>query len=77
MKDAMDGLSWAHTVSISIEDYQFNNVLILTDGYSVCDVTATAKTFTYGKGEEYRTTNLKVIVFDNGSKILAESLELY
>ncbi len=77
MKDAMDGLSWAHTVSISIEDYQFNNVLILTDGYSVCDVSATAKTFTYGKGEEYRTTNLKVIVFDNGNKILAESLELY
>lgn len=77
MFDALDGLSWGHTSSINITDVRVNSVLLLVDGYAVCDVSADVNTFTYGKGEENRTTNFRVITYDDGEKILGESLELY
>ena len=77
MNDALDGLSWGHTASIEILDVRVNSVRLLVDGYAVCDVSADVKTFTYGKGEETRTTNFRVVTYDDGSQILAESLELY
>ena len=77
MWDALDGLSWGHTASIEILDIRINSVLPLVEGYAVCDVSADVKTFTYGKGEETRTTNFRVITYDDGTQILGESLELY
>ena len=77
MFDALDGLSWGHTASIEIQDIRINSILPLVDGYAVCDVSADVKTFTYGKGEETRTTNFRLITYDDGAKILGESIELY
>ncbi len=77
MWDALDGLSWGHTSSIEVLDVRINSVRLLVDGYAVCDVSADVKTFTYGRGEETRTTSFRVITFDDGAQILAESLELY
>ena len=77
MWDALDGLSWGHTASIEILDVRINSVRLLVDGYAVCDVSADVKTFTYGKGEETRTTNFRLITYDDGTKILGESIELY
>lgn len=77
MNDAMDGLSWAHTSSIHVDSVDVNSVLELVDGYTVVDVTAVASTYYYGKGELSDTTNLKVMVYDDGQRLWAESLELY
>lgn len=77
MNDAMDGLSWAHTSSIHVDSVDVNSVLELVDGYTVVDVTAVAGTYYYGKGELSDTTNLKVMVYDDGQRLWAESLELY
>ncbi len=77
MVDALDGLSWAHTSSIHVDSVTVNSVLELTDGYSVVDVTAVAGTFYIGKGELSDTSNIKVMVYDDGQQLWAESLELY
>ena len=77
MWDALDGLTWGHTSSIQINDVRVNSVLLLVDGFAVCDVSADVTTFAIGKGEESKTTNFRVITYDDGNQILAESLELY
>lgn len=68
---ALDGLSWAHTSSVKITDYTFNTVLPLVNGFYVCFVTATADTYTYGKGESSDVIELSVIVYDDGYQPLA------
>ena len=77
MVDALDGLSWAHTSSIHVDSVEVNEVLELVEGFTVVDITTVAGTFYYGKGELSDTTNLKVMVYDDGSRLWAESLELY
>ena len=77
MLDAQDGLGWAHTSSIYNIDVAVNSVLELTDGYSVVDITGTSNTFYYGKGELENISNIKLMVFDDGDRLWAESLELY
>ena len=77
MVDALDGLSWAHTTSIHVDSVDVNSVLELVDGFTVVDVTAVAGTYYYGKGELSDTSNIRVMVYDDGQKLWAESLELY
>ena len=77
MEDALDGLSWAHTSSIHVDSVDVNSVLELVDGFTVVDVTAVAGTYYYGKGELSDTNNLKIMVYDDGARLWAESLELY
>ena len=68
---ALDGLSWAHTSSVKITDYRFNFALPLINGLYVCYVTATADTYTYGKGEVSDVIDLSVLVYDDGYQPLA------
>ena len=70
-QDALDGLSWAHTSSFKLTDFQFNGVLPLANNCYVCGVTATTDTYTYGKGEVTDIIPLSVIVYDDGSTTLA------
>ncbi len=70
-QDALDGLSWAHTSSFKLTDFQFNGVLPLANSCYVCSVTATTDTYTYGKGEVTDIIPLSVIVYDDGSTTLA------
>ncbi len=77
MVDALDGLSWAHTTSIHVDSVDVNSILELVDGFTVVDVTAVAGTYYYGKGELSDTSNIRVMVYDDGQKLWAESLELY
>ena len=77
MEDALDGLSWAHTSSIHVDSVDVNSVLVLVDGYSVVDISSVAGTYYYGKGELSDTNNIKLMVYDDGEQLWAESLELY
>ncbi len=70
-KDAMDGMSWAHTASYKMTDFRFNGALPLINGTYICDVTARVNTYTYGKGEEEQDINLSVIVCDYGGTFYA------
>ena len=70
-QDALDGLSWAHTSSFKLTDFEFNGVLPLANNCYVCGVTATTDTYTYGKGEVTDIIPLSVIVYDDGSTTLA------
>lgn len=70
-KDAMDGMSWAHTSSYKMTDFRFNSALPLVNGVYICDVTATTDTYTYGKGEVTDVLDLSVIVCDFGGAIYA------
>ena len=70
-QDALDGLSWAHTSSFKLTDFQFNGVLPLANNCYVCYVTATTDTYTYGKGEVTDVIDLSVIVYDDGATTLA------
>ena len=77
MEDALDGLGWAHTSSIHVDSVDVNSVLVLVDGYSVVDISSVAGTYYYGKGELSDTNNIKLMVYDDGEQLWAESLELY
>ena len=70
-QDALDGLSWAHTSSFKLTDFNFDGVLPLANNCYICYVTATTDTYTYGKGEVTDVINLSVIVYDDGSTTLA------
>lgn len=77
MQNAMDGLSWAHTVSIQVNSSTLNSALSLGDGFYMCDITSSATTFAYGHGEVENISNMRVIVTDDGDRVRAISLELY
>ena len=77
MRDAMDGLSWAHTSSVRVNSSTLNSALDLGDGFYLCDITATATTFAMGHGEVVTVSNMRVIVRDQNDDIRAISLELY
>lgn len=77
MYDALDGLGWAHTSYVHVKDMFINSVLKLPSGFSEIDVTATADTYYYGKGELTNTSNMKILVYDQDGRLLAENVELY
>lgn len=77
MKGMLDGLSWAHTSSITVDSSRLNGALSLGDGYYVCDMTATATTFAMGKGQEYIVSNMRVIALKKNDDVRALALELY
>ena len=77
MKNAMDGLSWAHTASITVDSSQLNGALDLGDNYYMLDITANSTTFAIGKGEVKNVSNMRVIVRDRNDDIRAICLELY
>ena len=77
MTNAMDGLSWAHTVSIQVNSSSLNSALALGDGFYICDISSSATTFAYGHGEVESISNMRVIVVDDGDRVRAISLELY
>lgn len=70
-KAALDGLSWAHTSSVQISDFNFLYALPLVNGLYDCHVTAVADTYTYGKGEVTDNIELSVLVYDDGETTLA------
>lgn len=70
-QDALDGLSWAHTISYKLTDFEVNGILPLANNCYVCNVTATTDTYTYGKGEVTDIIPLSVIVYDDGATTLA------
>ncbi len=77
MKDAMDGLSWAHTSSITVDSTRLNGALSLGEGFYLCDISATATTFAMGHGEVQTVNNMRVIVMEQEDDIRAIHLKLY
>ncbi len=77
MKNAMDGLSWAHTASITVDSSQLNGALDLGDNYYMLDITANSTTFAIGKGEVKNVSNMRVIVRERNDDVRAICLELY
>ena len=77
MKGMLDGLSWSHTSSITVDTSRLNGALALGGGFYVCDMTATAKTFSMGKGQEWTVSNMRVIVEKKNDDVRALALELY
>jgi hypothetical protein len=52
-------------------------VLKLVNGFAEDDVTASASYYYYGKGDQTSTSNIKILVYDDGGRLLAEGVELY
>jgi len=77
MHDAIDGLTWAHTDSVTVDSATLNGALSLGDGFYILDITAEATTAEKGKGETKNTTNMRVIVRERNDDIRAITLELY
>ena len=77
MINAMDGLSWAHTSSLTVDSTTLNGALNLGDGYYLCDITSTATTFAMGHGEVETVNHMRVIVKEENDDVRAISLELY
>ena len=77
MKDALDGLSWAHTSSITVDSSQLNGALALGEGFYLCDISATATTFAMGHGEVETVNNMRVIVLERNNDVRAIHLKLY
>lgn len=77
MKNSMDGLSWAHTSSCTVNSVVLNSALSLGDGFYMCDISSNATTFAIGHGEVDNNSNMRVIVVNNEGDIRAISLELY
>ncbi|MCR5575956.1 MAG: hypothetical protein K6F56_02985 [Oscillospiraceae bacterium] len=77
MKGMLDGLSWAHTSSITVDSSRLNGALSLGGGFYVCDMTATATTFAMGKGQEVNVSNMRVFVEKKNDDVRAIALELY
>ena len=77
MKDAMDGLSWAHTSSVKVNSAVLNGAIALGDAYYLCDITSSATTYAIGHGEVESISNMRVIVVNRNDDVRAISLELY
>lgn len=77
LKGMADGLSWAHTSSITVDSARLNSALSLGGGFYVCDLTASATTFAMGKGQERSVSNMRVIVEKKNDDVRAIALELY
>ncbi len=76
MKSAIDGLSWAHTSSVTVKSAQLNGAVSLGENYYICDITSEATAFTPGKGETESVSNMRVIVRERNDDYRALLLEL-
>ena len=74
MQQNQDGLGWAHTTSFKLDSYSLNGAINLGEGYCVCSIVADTTTYTTGQGEVKNTSELNVLVYDNGSDIKAVSM---
>lgn len=74
MQNNQDGLSWAHTSSFRLDSYEMQGALSLGEGYYVCSVAADTTTYTTGQGEVKNTSELNVLVLDDGYSIKAVSM---
>ena len=77
MKDALDGLTWAHTETINVDSARLNGALDLGEHYYICDISSIATTFETGKGEVESVSNMRVIVRERNEDVRAIALELY
>ena len=77
MSIALDGLSWAHTQSLTIESVVLNSAINMGDGFYLADISAQTLTFEPGKGEVRATQNFKLMVQDSANELRALMLELY
>ena len=77
MHDAIDGLTWAHTSSVTVDDARLNGALDLGDNFYILDITAAATTFANGMGAVENVSNMRVIVRERNDDIRAITLELY
>lgn len=77
MRDAIDGLTWAHTEKINVDSAQLNGALDLGERYYICDISSIATTFETGKGEVESVSNMRVIVRERNDDVRAIALELY
>ena len=74
MQNNQDGLSWAHTSSFRLDSYAMKGALNLGEGYYVCSIVADTTTLTSGQGEVKNTSELNVLVVDDGNSIRAVSM---
>lgn len=74
MQNNQDGLSWAHTSSFRLDSYVMQGALSLGEGYYVCNIIADTTTITSGQGEVKNTSDLNVLVFDDGGSVKAVSM---
>lgn len=72
--DALDGYTWAHTNSYTLDSYVLNGAIDLGEGYYVCDVTTETTSVTSGNGEQHDVNNLNILVVDSGTEIWVLSL---
>lgn len=77
MHDAIDGLTWAHTSSVTVDDARLNGALDLGENFYILDITAAATTYANGKGTVENVSNMRVIVRERNDDIRAITLELY
>lgn len=70
LKMAMDGQSWSHTYSVSINYVNLDNAISLGEGYYILEISSEATAY-----EEGRTStivqNLRVVVSDIGGEVRA------
>lgn len=76
MKLLEDGLSYAHTSSVTINYIAVNNAISLGEGMYIIDVTDEA-TALQPSGEETETESMKIIVTDTGTDIRAVTMNMY
>lgn len=74
LKNALDGLSWAHTNGYRQDSYQLTGAIDLGGGYYVCDVVAETTAITSANGEVHDVNNLKIIVVYSNGELRALSL---
>lgn len=72
--EALDGYTWAHTNSYSLDYYVLNGAIDLGEGYYVCDVTTETTSNTTGNGVQHDENHLKILVIDSGTDIRVISL---
>ena len=77
MRDAIDGLTWAHTEKINVDSARLNGALDLGERYYICDISSVATTYETGKGEVESVSNMRVIVRERNDDVRAIALELY
>lgn len=77
MKEAMDGLSWAHTQSVTVEWVTLNSAIDIGDGYYILDISSQTKTLQPGQGTVNNLQSMRVIAQDSGNDIRAVTLDIY
>ena len=76
MFEAMDGLQWVTNQKTKLLDVQFGNCIRLSEGRYLCDLSYTTETTKY-TGVTTEVTNTKVILVQDGNKLLIESMQNY